>query len=250
MKIYEISFSPTGGTQKVASIISQELGARISEIDLTGPYVELDPIHIESDDMAIVAMPTYGGRIPYIAKERFKQLEGNKAETILVTTYGNRAYEDTLIELYDIAVNREFMPIAAITAVTEHAIFPEISAGRPDDIDEERLRSFVRKIKAHKNYGRPRVPGSHPYREIEEVPLIPKKTRRCIQCGTCSDYCPVRAIDKETLEVTRSRCLSCMRCLKVCPQNARQISPMLRRMELRKLRKKEISRNEYELFLT
>lgn len=54
--------------------------------------------------MAVIAVPSYAGRVPAPAVQRLTAMQGNGARAVLVCVYGNRAYEDTLVELEDAAV--------------------------------------------------------------------------------------------------------------------------------------------------
>ena len=72
MKIYEIIFSPTGGTKKVADIISAGVGADSICIDLTDKDFDFASVAFGEEDVCIAALPSYGGRIPHIAGERLK----------------------------------------------------------------------------------------------------------------------------------------------------------------------------------
>ena len=52
---------------------------------------------------AVIAVPSYGGRVPQVAVDRISEIKGNGAKAVLLCVYGNRAYEDTLTELEDSA---------------------------------------------------------------------------------------------------------------------------------------------------
>ncbi len=99
MSIYEITFSPTGGTKKVAELLTHELGSSVSEIDLTDNNEDFGKYHLTNKDLAVVAVPSYGGRVTETAINRLNQIKGNGASAVAVVVYGNRDYEDTLIEL-------------------------------------------------------------------------------------------------------------------------------------------------------
>lgn len=102
MKIYEIIFSPTGGTKKVADFLANELGLDITGIDLSDSNEDLHKFSLKNEDIAIIAVPSYSGRVPSTAAERISRIQANGAKAIIVCVYGNRAYEDTLVELQDI----------------------------------------------------------------------------------------------------------------------------------------------------
>ena len=119
MKLYEICFSPTGGTKKVADMIAKELSEDFQFIDLTDPSADFSDSVISGDDVAVavIAVPSYGGRVPAVAAARLAHIKGSGARAVLVCVYGNRAYEDTLTELEDIATASDFKVICAAAAL-------------------------------------------------------------------------------------------------------------------------------------
>lgn len=135
MKRYDIVFSPTGGTKKVATLLGGALGGEVTSIDLTDCKQQFPTIQLAQEDAAIIAVPSYGGRVPAVATQRLALLSGHGARAILVCVYGNRAYEDTLVELEDVAKQVGFRVIAAVAAVAEHSIARQFAAGRPDAQD-------------------------------------------------------------------------------------------------------------------
>ena len=104
MKIYEICFSPTGGTRKAADILAGELSTEIQNIDLTDSTADFNNISLTQNDISVIAVPSYGGRVPETAAKRISAIHGNGSRAILMCVYGNRAYEDTLAELQDAIV--------------------------------------------------------------------------------------------------------------------------------------------------
>ncbi len=98
MRYYNIHFSPTGGTRKVADIICGALEGEFNEIDLCCNIVQMS---LCEEDICLVSVPSYGGRVPVTAIERLKKISGNGAKAVLNCVYGNRAWEDTLTELQD-----------------------------------------------------------------------------------------------------------------------------------------------------
>ena len=79
------------------------LAEQAISVDLTDSRTDFDKISLTQDDLAVIAVPSYGGRVPTPAAERLAALHGNGARAVLVCVYGNRAYEDTLVELEDTA---------------------------------------------------------------------------------------------------------------------------------------------------
>lgn len=247
MKLFKIIFSPTGGTKKVADIIGNEVNHPVKNIDLT-KREDFSKFKIDNQDLVLIALPSYGGRVPEIAAKRLREINGAGANTILITTYGNRDYEDTLIELYDISLERNFNPIAAITAISEHSILPQYATNRPDKEDQTELKQFIKRIKEKNSDSLVNVPGNRPYKKITNLPLKPKPTKNCNACKACFFFCPVEAIDKNSLK-TNKNCISCMRCIKVCPNSARKINKLLTSIAAFALKKEASERKDNELFI-
>ena len=145
MKCYQILFSPTGGTEKVAAAITQNW-PEVQTIDLSSTSTDFASFFIESDSLVLVAMPSFGDVAPQLAIDRFAQINGNRAKCVLVAVYGNRAYGSTLVQMEDTANAAGFQVIAAISAVAEHSIIHEYAAGRPNAEDCKQLSAFGTKI--------------------------------------------------------------------------------------------------------
>lgn len=253
MKIHEICFSPTGGTKRVAAILSKALADETVSIDLTARDVDFGNMVLTREDVVLIAVPSYSGRVPAVAIERLHTLQGNGAQAILVCVYGNRAYEDTLVELQDTVCRTGFTAVAAVAAVAEHSIARQYATGRPDAADEKMLQDYAARIRCKIDNGdrsRPNIPGNHPYRKAAGVGIIPKATRRCVKCGVCAAKCPVGAIDAEDpTRVDNKTCISCMRCVAICPHEARHVNRLLLALVGRMLKKSCSKRKSCELFL-
>ena len=139
-KIYNINFSPTGSSMEVAEEIIKAFGCEETVIDLCEEVTE--EIHIESDSLCLFSVPCYGGRIPKTAEERLLHIHGENTPAVVCVTFGNRDFEDALLELADLAEANGFSVIAACAAVTEHNIMHVFGKDRPDCSDKEELRKF------------------------------------------------------------------------------------------------------------
>ena len=103
MKITQLLFSPTGGTQKAADLLAHALSDSVQTVDLCDSQAHFSEVSLASDDLALIAVPSYGGRVPAAAIQRLAAVHGNGAPAILMVVYGNRAFEDTMVELEDAA---------------------------------------------------------------------------------------------------------------------------------------------------
>ena len=248
MNVVEIVFSPTGGTEKVAHILAGQLGNGTVTIDLSDAKTDFTKCVISEEDQVLIAMPSFGGRAPAVAIERLKQIAGNGAKCTLVCVYGNRAYEDTLVEMEDAAKECGFRVVAAVAAVAEHSILPQYATGRPDASDEKQLADFAAKI-AGRDSVITSLPGNRPYKKSSGAGLVPKPTKDCVKCGLCAEKCPVQAIDPASFAADPKLCIGCMRCVKQCPKNARKVNGLMVSIAGMAIKKACSVRKENELYL-
>lgn len=248
MNTVEIIFSPTGGTEKAAHILGSHWSENTVKIDLSDAKTDFSKCVINEEDQVLIAMPSFGGRAPSVAIQRLKQIAGNGAKCTLVCVYGNRAYEDTLVEMEDAAKESGFHVVAAVASVAEHSIMPQYAAGRPDASDKKQLEQFAEQI-AGKSETAVSIPGNRPYRKAGGAGLVPKAGKGCTKCGLCAKNCPVQAIDPVKFAADSKKCISCMRCVKQCPANARKVNGAMVAVASMALKKACSVRKENELFL-
>lgn len=206
------------------------------------------------EDVCILSVPSFGGRVPALALDRMRSWQGNQAKAILLGVYGNRAQEDTLLELRDFLIKHDFTCIAAIAAVAEHSIFPQFGAQRPDDRDQVELQTFAKQILPLLSSASPHasleLPGNFPYREYHGVPLKPTADASCIACGQCAKECPTQAIPLDHLvSVNKDLCISCMHCISICPVQARHNNKIMLFAAAQKMKKNCTSRKNNTLYL-
>lgn len=248
-----IVFSPTGGTLRAAQLLAAPFPSITDTIDLCDRQTDFSAVSLTGDDLCIVAVPAFAGRVPATAVQRLSQMQGNTARAVLVAVYGNRAFEDTLVELQDILTVQGFRCIAGVSALAEHSIARQFAAGRPDTQDAAVLADFGRKIAEKIQCGDdsvPSLPGNRPYRPYTPSPMHPQGDPMvCVKCGVCVSACPVDAIAPDRPYETKESCISCVRCVKVCPQHTRTIPTALLAGLTQKLSAVCGDRKENELFL-
>ena len=227
-KIHLITFSPTQTSKQVGEAIVR--GTGITEVihqDLTHPEKPLQ--EVPGDALAIVAVPVYGGRVAPLAIKRLEQLKGNNTPAILIVVYGNRAYEDALLELHSELTANGFKVVAAAAFIAEHSIVRGIAAGRPHSADCEKAAAFAAAVNEKLSRGDMNVvcvPGNLIYRERPKMPVVPVTLDNCGGCGRCARLCPVGAIPAEAPHTTdASKCILCMRCVTVCFRRSRLLPP-------------------------
>ena len=220
-KIYTAYFSPTGGTKKAALALTSALADTdgFTEIDLSLPA--LAQYTFAADDIIVVAVPVFGGRVPAFALQQLTALHGQNTSAIAVAAYGNRAYEDALLELSDSLTSQSFRVIAAAAVLSEHSMLRSVAAGRPDADDLAALTN---------------IPGNRPYKDWQPMPVVPQVSDSCIRCGICSATCPTQAIPSGQPHTTDpQKCILCLRCTTICPQQARSLPQQAQALIAQKL---------------
>ncbi|MCK3686430.1 EFR1 family ferrodoxin [Maribellus sp. YY47] len=229
-----IYYSPTKTTQKIVREIGQNMGLKlISENNIAENKIESMP-KAANNCLTIIGMPVYAGRLPITAIDRLKKIQSNQSPVVIVVVYGNRDYDDSLLELNEIASNCGFKVIAGAAFIGEHSYSTNekpIAKNRPDQQDLEKCRDFARmiteKLKDINSRSELNIPGNYPYKERKQLPatIHPETDNdRCNQCGICVDSCPANAITiQETVITNGELCTLCCACVKYCPDEARTL---------------------------
>ena len=125
-----VFFSPTGTTRTVVSLLARTLAAELSA-----------PL-----DVTVVGLPVYAGRLPNVLLPYLEQWEGRGALAVPVVLFGNRNFDDALIELRDLLEQRGYHTLAGAAFVGEHAFSRTLAAGRPDSADLDQAQRFARAV--------------------------------------------------------------------------------------------------------
>ena len=215
-------FSPTGGTKKVANAIAAGFHTPVVEMDLT----KVDSaVTLGENDALMAVLPVYAGRVPQISLDRLAALKGNGQKAVAVVVYGNREYDDALLETKDALEAGGFFVVAAAAFIAEHSIVRSIANRRPDAQDEALCRQFAADVMAKADDAASvQVPGNTPYKELKPSAFHPAANENCVKCGACTQQCPLGAISLDDPSQTNNDlCINCMRCVQVCPQKCRAL---------------------------
>lgn len=223
-QLHLIYFSPTGGTKNAAELLGESVAREMIEHDVTTVAGQQKKILLHSEDCAIFAAPSYGGRLPAV-RRLFENVEGQGTLAILMCAYGNRAFEHILAEMQARVERAGFHVIGAIAVVTPHVFSEKAGHGRPDASDRLKIRSFGEKMRNRWLDGQC-VNISVPGEAITEPKVIGAAKKQflaenCTLCMRCVNECPVSAINRETMQVEEENCIHCQRCTFVCNFHAR-----------------------------
>ncbi|MTI84105.1 MAG: ferredoxin [Firmicutes bacterium] len=236
-----VCFSPTGTTKAVIQGIARGINQSTAELlDITKPEARNQQLQTSENELLVVAVPVYVGRVPALVNEWLNTIEAHNTPTVCVVVYGNRDYDDALLELKDIMKKRGCIPIAYAAFIGEHSFSSSetpIAVNRPDASDLNHAELFGCKItekllsiSSIDHISDINVPGNYPYRGETKTWIVDfiAVSDKCSQCGVCAEECPVGAIDLENSTlIDKEKCILCCACIKCCPQNARTMKPGL-----------------------
>lgn len=237
-------FSGTGTTEKIVCALAEELGQRlgvpVETYDFTTPQAREAEQCFAADELTIVGVPVYAGRVPNVLLPYLRShLHGSGGAAIPVVLFGNRNFDDALIELRDILAANGLRAMAGAAFVGEHSFSRVLAAGRPDGEDMVRLSAFAEAV-AEKLTGMKTVP-AEPVKVRGETPIRPyyqprdrqgnpvnilkvkplTDMEKCDNCGLCARLCPMGSIDAADASQITGICIKCCACVKKCPKGAK-----------------------------
>ena len=232
-KANALYFSATGVTGKVVKEIAKNLAVDFTNYNITFPKSREKSIKFTDEDIVVIGVPVYAGRIPKLVSDYFEKVSGDNTLAIFVAVYGNREYEDALVELKDLFEAKGFIGVAACSFIGEHSYTSQVATGRPDEMDLEIAKDFTEKIKAKLDRTKSReelefffVKGNVPYRDRKDFPqMTPDTDDSCIDCEICAKFCPTGAISfQDFSDIDPTKCIACCSCIKRCPVDSKSMN--------------------------
>lgn len=257
-------FSPTGSSRRIALSLaveaSQALGLARTEWNVTAPQSRGSGRAFASDDILVFAFPVYAGRVPLPLVSTLEKLEGNNARAVVAAVYGNRDYDDALLEAVDMLTERGFRVIAASAVVAEHSLTAHVGTGRPDADDLDKVEHFAREFAAKIAGASADAPapdsaclaikGQRPYKERPPaVDIRPKTNDDCTECFLCAFDCPMGVISRDDPREVATGCIRCFACVKGCLSKAKYFDDERVMQICAMLESKCTARREPEFFI-
>jgi ferredoxin len=242
LKVRAVFFTGTGTTERTTTLIAQRtaelLGASFETTNFSLPQSRALSLRFQARELIIFGVFAVAGRVPNVLLPYLNTLEGGGAAVVPVVLYGNRNYDDALIELRDMLTHRGARCIAAAAFIGEHSFSEVLAKGRPDEADLRKAKAFaaqiaekVRKDPAqaasvfvpgvpapYRGYYQPLDPSGRPAGFLKAKPITDKN---CIDCKLCADLCPMGSIDREDVSRVPGLCIKCCACIKKCPVKAK-----------------------------
>ena len=243
-KIWAVYFSGTGTTrrtvERIACGLAEKLSLPVEKVDFSRPPVRQQELRFDAADLVVLGTPVYAGRVPNVLLPFLqKKIAGGDALAVPVVLFGNRNYDDALIELRNILAADGLHPVAAAAFVGEHSFSRVFGQGRPNETDEALMDEFaaetadlVRRLLAApekpvavrgqeplRPYYTPRDRAGNPINILKVKPKT--DMTRCGGCGFCAEICPMGSIDPTDVSAVRGICIKCCACVKGCPTGAK-----------------------------
>ncbi|MGB5822663.1 MAG: EFR1 family ferrodoxin [Proteocatella sp.] len=242
MRVNTLYFSATGTTKKVVQHIAEQISLNLNKeisvnhYDFTLPEFRQNPPVYSSEDIVVIGVPVYAGRVPNVLLNFLSQLNGHGALAVGIVLYGNRNYDDALIELQNIVSEKSFTLIGAGAFIGEHSFSKILAKDSPNPSDMLIAQFFAKSISSKilegnikhsvnvrgnsplRPYYRPKDPNGNPV-DIRKV--VPKTNERCNNCKICVSVCPMGSIKEADVTIVSGVCIKCGACIKKCPQDAK-----------------------------
>lgn len=243
--VHAVWFSPTGTTEKVvtavAKAMAEELGALYKTFSFNLPKARENGLTFGPDELVVLGVPVYAGRVPNLLLPYIRdRVRGENTPAVPMVLYGNRNYDDALMELRNVMFENGFRPVAAGAFVGEHAFSRILGAGRPDGEDmalADRLaREAARRVlsldappeepvavtgrEPIRPYYTPRDRHGEPIRDFVKAKPV-TDGEKCVRCGLCARLCPMGSIDPGDVSSVTGKCIKCCACVKRCPRGAK-----------------------------
>ena len=243
-KIWAVYFSGTGTTRRTVERIAGGIASRLNlpaeSVDFSRPAVRQETLCFGEKDLVVFGTPVYAGRVPNVLLPFLRErIMGGGALAVPVVLFGNRNYDDALIELRNILTADGMHPIAAGAFVGEHSFSRVLGADRPNAEDEALMDEFAARVaelaagldaapvksvavrgqEPLRPYYTPRDRAGNPINILKVKPKTDMS--RCGGCGLCADLCPMGSIDPADVSAVRGICIKCCACVKGGPIGAK-----------------------------
>ena len=270
--VWAVYFSATGTTEKtvktIACAAAQVLDAPWQSVSFTLPQERQEKLQFSVGDLVILGVPVYAGRVPNVLLPFLKEkVIGNGAMAVPVVLYGNRNYDDALMELRNILQTNHFSCVAAAAFVGEHSFSTVLAAGRPDGEDCALMEGFgeavgrkVRRLEFTpeetvavrgedpiRPYYKPRDREGNFINILKVKPVTDMD--KCSGCGLCAVKCPMGSISADNVAEVAGICIKCCACVKGCPGGAKYFTDEGYLYHQHELEEMYARRGEVEMFL-
>ncbi len=237
-------YSQTGNTARAGGVIARTLAGQGLQVK-AAEYRQIDRASLAKYDLVIAGSPVYYYDVPENFKKWLKEVpEFSGRPVAAYVTFGGTGgnQHNTASTLLELLAEKGGIPVGLHTfgnmstfALTwsygnTEQVLRYKDSPNPDTYDAMRAyaRSLLDMIYKGQVFD---IDKEFNMRELIKNDLsiwgtklfIEKHTidqDKCVHCGTCTEKCPVGAIDLTRYHVDTQRCIACLGCVNNCPEQA------------------------------
>lgn len=224
MNISLLTFSPTGQSKACSLAVAKATKLEFTEYDVTHLSERKKPLHLE-DTTLIISFPVYAGRVPSLFVDYIKEkLTCSHCKALVIATFGNRAFEDALVEMEDLLKAKAVSLIGSASIGCQHSYTDKVGSCRPDIEDFQILDRLA--VYLNGETKETVAPGNRPYREgivPADPPFMPTVREEGITIDKkCYAVCPTGALGRQDPKL----CIHCCACIQVSKNDLVMDNPM------------------------
>ncbi len=206
-------FSPTGQSKACGLALAKATKQEFVELDVTHFIQRGKPLAL-ADTTLIVAYPVYGGRVPRLFAEYIKEMVTcTNCNALAIASFGNRAFEDALVEMEDLLLEKGVPLIGAASIGCQHSYTDKVGSKRPDIEDFQLLDRLAVYLNGETKSVHP--PGNRPYKRdmpVADPPYMPVLKDKGGKINSrCYAVCPTGSLAKGDPTI----CIHCCACIQV-----------------------------------
>ena len=116
-KVWAVWFSATGTTEKVVNAVAKDIAEKLNvpfeSRSFNTPAARKEEMNFSADELVVLGVPVYAGRVPNLILPYVQgSIKAEGALAVPVVLYGNRNFDDGLMELRNVMRDNGFKPIA------------------------------------------------------------------------------------------------------------------------------------------
>ncbi|MCK5183308.1 MAG: hypothetical protein KAQ95_03295, partial [Candidatus Heimdallarchaeota archaeon] len=206
-----------GNAVKLTNIITPE--SRQSQFDFS------------EFDACFFGFPVFGGRLPHVADDWMKSIDGKNLKCSMFFTYGARDLELAHQVTYYLLTQANFQAVLSAQFIGKHSFSVakgcSLAEDRPNQLDFDVATEFalqsIKRFQTNIEFNIDLSDFTYEPVRIGETKGIfaifyPSRGKDdCSMCYLCEKECPVEAFDATSGETNRKLCIMCMHCVTICP---------------------------------
>jgi len=227
-------FSATGITETISNHIAKVLereGHIVKLSNIITPDSRQSQYNFSEFDACFFGFPVFSARLPYVADDWMKSIDGKNLKCSMFFTYGARDLEIAHQVTSYLLTQANFQVVLSAEFIGKHSFSVgkgiSLAEDRPNQSDFDVVTEFalesIKRFQADIEFNIDLSGFAYKPKMITEkkgafAEFYPSKGHNdCSMCLSCEKECPVGAFDATSGETNRKLCIMCMHCVTICP---------------------------------